>query len=92
MVFKKGQILNLKYTKKRNLGGERGFIDVEINGSFEVIRTGKRLYLFCDEHGIDFNPTKKELIEIIQNENKNTTITPVNFTEPLQNNDEFLNN
>ena len=64
-LFSKGKLVKVKYTLMEGRGfrtTSRGII-----GEYEIIRTGRRFYLFDNTNGIDWNPTKKELQEAIEN-------------------------
>lgn len=64
MKFHKGDILSVKYVK-RSFFNPRTF-----SGHYEVIRCGARYYLFCNDNGQDWNPTKKELIQAMEDYKK----------------------
>jgi hypothetical protein len=55
MTFSKGQIVKVHY--KKYIDG----VHREYTGNYEVIRTGRKYYLFCNENGQDWYPSKKEL-------------------------------
>jgi hypothetical protein len=59
MTFKKGQIVKVKFSETSE-GYERKF-----RGEFEVIRTGRRFYLFSNDYGKDWHPSKAELEKAI---------------------------
>lgn len=65
MKFTKGQFVNVKFDKTEGKGHRS--VTRTITGKYEIIRTGKKLYLFCNDTGHDWHPTKKELEEAIKN-------------------------
>lgn len=60
MTFKKGQIFKLNFKEDGR----------DYCGDYEIIRTGRRFYLFCNDNGHDWYPTKAELEKIISAQNK----------------------
>lgn len=63
MTFKKGQIIKLSFQKN----------GCDYCGNYEIIRTGSRFYLFCNDNGHDFHSTKTELETIISAQNKSAS-------------------
>lgn len=59
MTFSKGQIVNVRFWGAKTSNRE-------FKGEFEIIRTGARFYLFSNVYGYDWNPTKSELIQAIE--------------------------
>lgn len=59
MTFKKGQIFKLKYDILEG-SGVRAKLRT-ITGEYEIIRTGRRFYLFDNNSGIDLYMNKTEL-------------------------------
>jgi|CXWL01.1.fsa_nt_gi hypothetical protein len=66
--FRKGQFFNVRYTVMEGRGIRA--TSREVIGEYEIIRTGRRLYLFDNHVGIDWCPTKNELQEAIKNYSK----------------------
>lgn len=65
MKFTKGDFFKVKFDKTEGAGHRS--VTRTITGKYEVIRTGKKLYLFCNATGHDWHPTKQELEEAIKN-------------------------
>lgn len=64
MAFKIGQTYKVKYEKLFGSGArtyKRAF-----SGNYELIRSGAKMYLFCNDNGEDWYPTKKELEAAIE--------------------------
>lgn len=63
-LFKKGEIYTVRFFREG-----RGYV----TGDYELIRKGKRYYLFCAHSGHDWYPTEKGLQDAIE-EYKNNPI------------------